>query len=58
MNLKPDRFDVELDGKMVYENLDTLFIQLNNGKLAGGRIILNPFGIINDGLSECVVFTD
>ena len=57
LNLKPDRFDIELDGKMVYKDLETLFIQVNNGKLAGGRIMVNPFGIVNDGLSECVVLT-
>ena len=55
LNLKTDRFDVELDGKMTYKDQDTLFLQVNNGKFAGGRIRLNPFGIINDGLVECCI---
>lgn len=55
MHLRNDKFDIELDGKMVYKGLETIFIQVNNGKLAGGRIMVNPFGLINDGLNECVL---
>jgi diacylglycerol kinase family enzyme len=57
LHLRPDKFDVILDDKLVYENLETLFLQLNNGKLAGGRMILNPFGLINDGYMEAVILT-
>ena len=48
-------FDVEIDdGKEFISNLNTQYLQIYNGKTGGGRIILNPIGMINDGFMELV----
>lgn len=47
------RFDIEFeDGKYKIEDLETQYMQIYNGKYGGGRIMLNPMGMINDGLME------
>jgi hypothetical protein len=48
-------FDIEFEGedkKYKIENLTTQYLQIYNGKFGGGRIMLNPLGLINDGLME------
>ena len=45
------KIDIE-DGKHVIDNVWTQYMQIYNGKFGGGRIMLNPLGIINDGLME------
>jgi hypothetical protein len=48
-------FDIDIDdGKHVIQNLDTQYMMIYNGKTGGGRIILNPIGMINDGFMEMV----
>ena len=39
---------------MKLENLWTQYLQIYNGKFGGGKINLNPLGILNDGLMELV----
>ena len=41
-----------VDGKpsLMWEDVACIFI--NNGKMGGGRNILNSFGLINDGVVE------
>ena len=39
------------------ENLWTQYLQIYNGKFGGGKINLNPLGILNDGLMELVYRT-
>ncbi len=40
----------------IYSNLETQFMMVNNGKFGGGRIILNPLGILNDGHFEMIFY--
>ena len=49
LRLSGDVFDIEVDGKMIVEDLHTVFLMANNGKFGGGRMMLNPYGVINDG---------
>ena len=45
--------DIEIDeGRHVIRNLTTQYLQIYNGKFGGGRIMLNPLGMINDGYME------
>ena len=45
--------DLEIDdGKHFISNVNTQYLQIYNGKFGGGRIMLNPFGLINDGYME------
>eukprot|EP00347_Sterkiella_histriomuscorum_P023203 403335557 len=55
---KPDYYDIYIDNKKYFDNLDVSCIFVNNGKLGGGRNILNSFGIINDGLTEIGIVTN
>jgi diacylglycerol kinase family enzyme len=51
------KFDFELDGgKVNLPNQDVFFLQIYNGKYGGGRIMLNPIGLINDGFMEFVYY--
>ena len=46
-------FDIEFDnGKHIERDVKTHYLQIYNGKFGGGRILLNPMGIINDGCME------
>ena len=48
-------FDIEIDDGLEYiKDLDTQYMMIYNGKTGGGRIILNPIGMINDGFMEMV----
>ena len=48
-------YDIEFDnGVHRVNNLRTQYLQIYNGKFGGGRIILNPLGLINDGYMELV----
>lgn len=40
----------------IYSNIETQFMMVNNGKYGGGRIILNPLGILNDGHFEMIFY--
>lgn len=43
--------------KTIYENVETQFMMINNGKFAGGRMIVNPIALINDGYMELLFYT-
>lgn len=48
-------YDFIIDGGRVkLENLWTQYLQIYNGKFGGGKINLNPIGILNDGFMELV----
>jgi hypothetical protein len=40
----------------IYSNLETQYMMVNNGKFGGGRILLNPLGIMNDGHFELAFY--
>ena len=40
------------DGTHVLDNVETQFMSIYNGKFGGGRIMLSPLGIINDGYMD------
>ena len=46
------------DGRVKVDNLWTQFMQIYNGKFGGGKINLNPLGVLNDGLMELVYRAD
>lgn len=49
------RYDMDIDdGQIIIEGLKTQYMQIYNGKFGGGRIMLNPIGLINDGYMELV----
>lgn len=54
---KADVYDIIVDGKLMYSDLQTVFLMVNNGKFAGGKMLLNPYGMINDGLFETLFLT-
>ena len=41
----------------IFSNLETQYMMVNNGKFGGGRILLNPMGIMNDGHFELAFYT-
>jgi len=45
------------DGRVKIDNLWTHYLQIYNGKFGGGKINLNPLGVLNDGLMELVYRT-
>ena len=48
-------FDIDIDdGTHFIKDLGTQYMQIYNGKTGGGRIILNPIGMVNDGYMELV----
>ena len=50
-------YDLIFDnGKHKIENLWTQYMQIYNGKFGGGKIMLNPIGILNDGFMELVFY--
>lgn len=58
MKYRADTFDIEIDGQMIYKEFTTPMIFINNGKLGGGRNVINSHGVINDGLVEVEVMKD
>ena len=40
----------------IYSNLETQFMMINNGKYGGGRMLLNPMGVLNDGFFEVIFY--
>ena len=52
-------YDIEFDdGKLMIKDLKTQYMQIYNGKYGGGGIMLNPLGLINDGLMELVFYKE
>jgi diacylglycerol kinase (ATP) len=50
--LRPDHFDLYLDGEIYMENFETVLFMGMSGKIGGGGMILNPFGVHNDGIMD------
>lgn len=44
------------DGTYTIENVDSQHITVWNGKYGGGDSMLNPLGIVNDGLFELIYY--
>lgn len=49
-------FEYLLDNQYKIPQTITSYTHIYNGRFGGGGMILNPFGIINDGLMEFVYF--
>lgn len=45
------------DGRLTIE-FNTVYCQLYNCKLGGGGHVLNPYGIINDGMVELMYYSN
>ena len=51
------KYDIDIDnGQHLMKDIDTQYMQVYNGKFAGGRIMLNPIGLINDGYMELLYY--
>ena len=49
------KYDIDIDnGQQILKDVETQYMQVYNGKFGGGRIMLNPLGLINDGYMELV----
>ena len=57
-NIKHDLVDIYVDEVLLYENLATCLMVNFNGKFGGNGMLLNPNGLINDGLIELIVVTE
>ncbi|CDW71902.1 diacylglycerol kinase [Stylonychia lemnae] len=55
--LKPDKISLEVDGKTVQEDLDTLVLGVNNSKYGGSGMVLSPYSFMNDGMQDAYVHT-
>jgi diacylglycerol kinase family enzyme len=52
-----ETFDIDVEnGQHVYKDVTTNMLMVYNSRLGGGNMVINPFGIINDGMAE-VLFT-
>lgn len=52
-------YDIDVDhGRYKINNLQTLYMQIYNGKFGGGKIMLNPIGLINDGYMDLVFMSN
>ena len=50
---REEKFDISInDGEFTVWDLEVQFMLLYNGKFGGGRMLLNPMAIINDGHFE------
>lgn len=52
--LREMMYDFHVDGKIAMEDFTTATLIINNGKVCGGEMYLNPFSMINDGMIDCV----
>ena len=50
--MRSEKYDFLIDDDIQIENQDTQFILVYNAKYGGGRMMLNPLAIINDGHFE------
>lgn len=41
-----------MDHQLFIKDLHSQFLMVNNGKYAGGGMVLNPYGLVNDGYCE------
>ena len=57
MKRRQETFDIEIDDNIKLENITTQFILAFNGKYGGGKMILNPMAMINDGYFEFYYWT-
>jgi diacylglycerol kinase (ATP) len=48
--LRPDHFDME--------NFETVLVMGMSGKIGGGGMVLNPFGVLNDGLLDLTLIPE
>ena len=55
--LKYDVYDLYVDHELRHENFSSPFMMGFNGKYSGKGFLLNPFGVINDGLMD-LIFVD
>lgn len=47
------KYDIDIDnGTHLIKDMATQYMHIYNGKFGGGRIMLNPIGLINDGYME------
>ena len=49
-NVRPDRFDITIDGQK--HPMSSIFLMLFNNKSTGAGMILNPFPVMNDGMID------
>ena len=53
---KSERFDIEVQmssgKKITVSDVDTMMLVIMNGKFGGGRIVLSPSALLNDGLAD------
>jgi diacylglycerol kinase family enzyme len=56
MKRRQETFDMEIDDNIILKDITTQFILVFNSKFGGGRMILNPLAIINDGYFEFYYF--
>ena len=55
LSIKYEMVDIIMDGVKIAENIETPFLMCFNGKHGGNGVLLNPLGIINDGLMELFI---
>lgn len=55
--LRYDIYDIYIDEQLVVENTATPMAMGFNGKYGGNGFLLNPMGVINDGLLDMLIIT-
>ena len=48
--------DLWADGELLRKDYALKYVWIYNGKYGGGRMILNPLGLLNDGFIEIFYF--
>lgn len=56
MKMRSQRFDYLINDSIRFDNYDTQFVLIYNAKYGGGRMMLNPLAIINDGYFELLFY--
>ncbi len=54
--MRSERYDFLIDENILLTDIETQFVLVYNAKYGGGRMLLNPLAILNDGFFEFIFF--
>ena len=57
-SLKPVTVTIEADGETIYENIPLILLGVFNSKFGGGGFLLSPYGVVNDGMIEVMLYKE